>query len=108
MRVEWHEAKRQQNVAKHSVDFRDAALIFDAPFLAVEDTRRDYGERRWQAVGRVGDREYYYVVFTRRPDDVFRIISAWRASDEDKRRYQQLFARGPEGDAGPRPDVDAP
>jgi hypothetical protein len=105
--VEWHEAKRQENVAKHGVDFRDAALIFDAPYVAAEDTRRDYGERRWQAVGHVEGREYYFVVYTRRPGDVIRIISAWRAGNEDKRRYQELLARGLEGDARARPDPDA-
>jgi uncharacterized DUF497 family protein len=99
VRYEWDEAKRQQNVAKHEVDFRVAASIFAGPVLETEDTRRDYGERRWRAIGAHAG-AVYVVVFTRR-HDARRLISAWRAGHEDEARYQELLARGPEGHAGP-------
>ena len=33
MRFEWDESKRRANLAKHLVDFQDAARIFDGPSL---------------------------------------------------------------------------
>ena len=47
----WDEKKRTLNLAKHGIDFRDAGIIFDGPLVTVEDTREDYGERRYIALG---------------------------------------------------------
>ena len=47
----WDEKKRTFNLAKHGIDFRDAGIIFDGPLVTVEDTREDYGERRYVALG---------------------------------------------------------
>ena len=73
MDFEWDEAKRLSNIEERGVDFRDAALIFDGPVIAKEDTREDYGEQRFRAWGRVDD-EYYVVAYTWRVS-VLRIIS---------------------------------
>jgi uncharacterized protein len=87
---EWDEAKRQQNIAERGVDFRLAAQIFENPVIESEDTREDYGERRFRALGHVGD-EYYLVAYTwcgkRR-----RIISAWKVGEDGKRRYQAILS----------------
>jgi uncharacterized DUF497 family protein len=55
---EWNEKKRAQNFNKHGVDFLDAALIFEGPILVRQDTRADYGETRFIALGRVDDIVY--------------------------------------------------
>jgi uncharacterized protein len=102
VRLEWDEAKRRQNVAKHGVDFRMIGTIFDGPTLEREDRRPGYGERRWRATGRAVDHAVYMVIFTRRGEAV-RLISAWRAGHEDEARYQELLDRGPEGHGGPGP-----
>jgi hypothetical protein len=47
----WDEKKRKFNLAKHGIDFRDAAKVFDGPLVTVEDTREDYGEPRYVALG---------------------------------------------------------
>ena len=47
----WDEKKRKFNLAKHGIDFRDAAKVFDGPLVTVEDTREDYGEARYIALG---------------------------------------------------------
>lgn len=49
--VEWDDAKRRSNLEEHGVDFLDAALIFENPTIEAEDTRHDYGERRFRAAG---------------------------------------------------------
>jgi uncharacterized DUF497 family protein len=41
------------------------ALIFEGPVIAKEDTRKDYGEQRFRALGK-GDDEYYIVAYTLR------------------------------------------
>ncbi len=60
MAFEWDEAKRGSNLEDHGVDFEDAALIFAGPVIAAEDTRIDYGEPRFRAVGQV-DGEFFMV-----------------------------------------------
>lgn len=40
----WDEAKRMANIAKHGLDFMDAARVFDTPMVLFEDDRHDYGE----------------------------------------------------------------
>jgi len=47
----WDEKKRRLNLAKHGIDFHDAEMIFDGPLVTVEDTREDYGEPRYVALG---------------------------------------------------------
>jgi uncharacterized DUF497 family protein len=32
MELEWDEAKNQQNIGKHGIDFQDAQLVFERPF----------------------------------------------------------------------------
>ena len=95
MRFEWDEAKRLSNLEDHGVDFKDAALIFEGIVLEAEDTRSDYGERRFRALGRVGE-DCVMVAYTWR-GEVRRIISAWRVDDDGKRRYEAILARNPQG-----------
>ena len=39
MEFDWDEEKRQSNVRKHGIDFRDAAEIFEGVTVMVEDDR---------------------------------------------------------------------
>ncbi len=48
---EWDAAKNAANVAKHGINFEDAARIFEGPVLEQIDIRRDYGEERIIAFG---------------------------------------------------------
>jgi len=63
-------------------------LPFDwAGALILEDTRENYGERRFQALGLIGAR-LHMLVFTPRPDSV-RIISLRKANRREVSRYEQ-------------------
>ncbi len=88
----WDEGKRRLNLAKHGVDFVDAAEIFASATVETRDRRRDYGEERFQALGVARDR-ILYVVFAWR-NGRRRIISARRASGDEAVIYQTLAARG--------------
>ena len=87
---EWDEAKRLANIAERGVDFVEAVAIFDGPVLEAEDERRGHGERRFRALGRVGD-QCYVVAYTWR-GRARRIITAWKVGEDGRRRYQALLA----------------
>lgn len=90
VRFEWDASKRQTNFAKHGVDLLLGALIFEGPIATVEDTRHDYGEQRFTAVG-MADDQFPVVVYVRR-DDVIRLISTRKGGRRDRRRYQNALA----------------
>jgi uncharacterized protein len=87
MGFEWDAAKDAANQRKHGIAFREAAEIFRGSVVVTEDTRRDYGERRFIALGEY-DGEVIRVVFTERGDNI-RIISAWKASSNDREKYKK-------------------
>jgi uncharacterized protein len=87
MEFEWDTAKDEANQRKHSIGFRQAAEIFHGFVLVSADTRRDYGEQRFVALGEY-DGEVIRLVFTERQGNI-RIISAWKANRNDRKNYQK-------------------
>ena len=81
----WDEKKRKLNLAKHGVDFHDAATIFDGPLVTVEDRREDYGERRYVALGFLAD-VVVSLTYTERGDRI-RIISIRKALKHETRFF---------------------
>jgi len=73
----WDEEKRTLNLAKHGIDFRDAAVVFDGPLVTVEDAREDYGESRYVALGLLAG-IVVSLTYTERGDRI-RIISMRKA-----------------------------
>jgi uncharacterized DUF497 family protein len=65
MLFEWDEAKSQRNLNERGFGFEYAARIFLNPTLERLDNRREYGEVRIQAIGRVMD-DILFVVYTDR------------------------------------------
>ena len=84
MLFEWDESKRQVNLEKHHVDFRDAKRVFDAAVFEKIESR--HGEDRIFAIGLMGGIEIVvvYVVRGKRR----RIISARRANRNERQEYQ--------------------
>jgi uncharacterized DUF497 family protein len=91
LEFEWDKDKRLEVIERRGVDFRQAALIFDGPVLTVEDTRRDYGERRYISIGMAGP-TCLVVVHTPRGEKI-RIISAWLGGRSEERAYRESLAR---------------
>ena len=85
MRYEWDKAKRAENIAKHGVDFAEAKDFDWDAALAARDTRRDYGEVRYRAIGPIGPR-LYVMAFTARRGTV-RIISPRKANPREVKGY---------------------
>jgi len=87
MRLEWDEAKRAANLAKHGIDF-SLAEQFDFEGARISpDERRDYGESRFIALGFVGTRQYV-LIFTMRGEAV-RVISMRKANTRESRSHGQ-------------------
>jgi uncharacterized DUF497 family protein len=90
---EWDERRAAANLKKHLVSFLTAAAVFEKEMLERIDDREDYGEVRWIALGWV-DAEVYRLVYTWRDEYVVRIISAQRASKDERAIYHRaVFGR---------------
>jgi hypothetical protein len=91
VRFEWDARKGAANLTKHGIGFEEAITAFDDPFAlvapdVVHSTPEE--ERRW-LIG-MADHGVLVVVFTlRHPGDVYRLISARRASREERKRYEE-------------------
>jgi uncharacterized protein len=83
MLFEWDEGKRQSNIAKHYIDFRDAIRVFDGPVFEIAGSRR--GEVRMVAIGSVENVEIVVVYAMR--GQRRRIISARRAHRHERQDY---------------------
>lgn len=55
MQFAWDPAKSEANYRIRGFDFEFATLVFEGPILVVEDGRREYGERRFVAIGLADD-----------------------------------------------------
>ena len=85
-RTVWDDLKAVSNLALHGIDFADLDTVFDGRFaLVVEDTRWDYGEKRFNMLvewtGLVLN-----VTFAVRPPK-YRIISARLAGPKERRSF---------------------
>ncbi|HMK67708.1 MAG TPA: BrnT family toxin [Stellaceae bacterium] len=92
MRYTWDAGKNRRNLRLHGVGFADAARIFDGPTLERVDDREDYGEIRVYAIGEVIG-VIVTVIYTDRNHDERRIISAWKATPQERRAYLQARHR---------------
>jgi uncharacterized DUF497 family protein len=83
MLFEWDEDRRQSNLVKRCIDFRDATRVFDGPVFEMTTSRR--GEERTVAIGSVENVEIVvvYVIRAQRR----RIISARRAHRNERQDY---------------------
>jgi len=87
---EFDPKKNRDNVAKHRVDFATAARIWEDCVFEREDARRDYGEKRFIALGAVEGRAMV-VVYTWRGSRR-RLISARKANGDEGKIYRAARA----------------
>lgn len=107
MYYEWHPEKSENNLRERGFDFDFATIVFSGLYLAQEDLRRSYGERRVVAIGRA-DGSFLTVVFTDRTSPqgalVRRIISARLSNRKERQAYVKAFSEiDPQGSADSRP-----
>jgi len=82
---EWDGKKAESNLKKHGVDFADAALVlFDELAVTIRDHNEE--EARFITIGADAMGRTLVVIYTWRGDRV-RLISARRATSQERRKY---------------------
>ncbi len=84
MHITYDPAKRDRTLAERGLDFEDAAIVFAGTTVEVEDTRKEYGERRIICYGLLEGR---VVVVGYTPRGSLRhIFSMRKANDREQTR----------------------
>jgi uncharacterized DUF497 family protein len=83
----WDETKRQSNLKKHGLDFRDAHLVYDNPDKCTYDSSRAGEHRLMDVALAVIKGRLLTLVYTERGEDV-RVISFRPASREERKQYE--------------------
>jgi len=89
MEFEWDETKRMTNISKHGLDFVDGLKAFQNRLLVRRDSRKEYGEDRWQGIGEIED-QIVVLVFTERSLEKIRIISIRKANKYERDGYERF------------------
>lgn len=85
MKITYDPAKCAANLESRGLSFDLAEELDWASAVIDEDTRKDYGERRFRVFGYIEER-LYALVFTPRGDAVH-VISFRKANDREVKRY---------------------
>jgi len=83
--IRFNPAKNASNIASRGLSFELVELSEWATALMEEDTRKAYGERRFQVLGYIGER-LHAMVFTPREGKVH-VISLRKANSREVKKY---------------------
>jgi uncharacterized DUF497 family protein len=88
----WDEAKREANLAKHGLDFADAADVLESTYRFDVQVVR-HGETRTQSFSYVmGCLRVLTLVHAHGSDDTTRVISFRRASTQERENYHDWLS----------------
>jgi uncharacterized protein len=88
MEFDWHPAKCAKNIAERGIDFADVLVAFvDPNRRVVEDSRKNYGETRYNMLTKIEGRVFHLTYAER--GEVIWIISARKANKREQRRYEK-------------------
>jgi uncharacterized DUF497 family protein len=87
MSFEWDPNKAETNRKKHGIDFADAVIVLEDPQAITRDDP-DHGESRHITIGMDASGRILVVVYTWR-EDVIRIISARKATNYERKKYEE-------------------
>jgi uncharacterized DUF497 family protein len=89
MRITFDSVKRAKTLTERGLDFADAAVIFAGVTVEIEDTRRNYGEKRVICYGLLAGR-VVVVGYTPRGADRH-VFSMRKANEREKARIAPLL-----------------
>jgi uncharacterized DUF497 family protein len=94
MKYEWDENKRQTNLEKHgkSFDFANAHKLWESGAPYFDEYAERKGEERWKTTGKI-DKELCVIVYERKAEDCYRLVSFRQANDDERRGYEQELVR---------------
>ena len=86
---EWDLRKAESNRQNHRVTFDEASTAFGDPLaILLQDPDHSVGEKRYVLLGTSNRRRLLVVAFAERPPRT-RLISARRATRQERRRYEE-------------------
>ena len=89
MRITFDPIKRARTLADRGLDFEDAVIVFEGVTVEVEDTRKNYGERRIICYGLLSER-LVVIGYTNR-GTTRHIFSMRKANHREKARLAPYF-----------------
>ena len=89
MAITYDPDKRERTLRDRGLDFEDAPIVFAGPTVEVEDTRKDYGEKRLICYGQL-ERRLVVVGYTPRGADRH-IFSMRKANHREQIRLAPFF-----------------
>jgi uncharacterized DUF497 family protein len=84
---EWDSNKASSNLKKHGISFETACEAFFDPFFMVVDAGVIEGEQREAVIGMTVNWRLLFVVYVM-IDDTVRIISARKATENERKQYE--------------------
>jgi len=97
-RLIWDEAKRQANLAKHGLDFRDAGLVLDSRYR-LDLVMSRHAEMRTMSFSYVMDRLAVLLLVHVTREDAVRIVSFRYASKTESEKYYEWIEKDAAPDA---------
>jgi uncharacterized DUF497 family protein len=89
LKFEWDSDKADLNVRKHGIDFFEAVSVFADPLsLTIADESHSVDEHRFNDIGRTNQGHLLVVVYAQQ-GDVIRIISARKATKNERAQYEE-------------------
>lgn len=87
--IDWDDRKAELNLAKHGVNFAEAASVFFDPLaLTYPDGKHSLGESRFLTFG-LSENQRLLVISHVETKKGFRIISARRVTREERKIYEE-------------------
>ena len=85
----WNDEKARTNLRDHGVSFREGAWTIGDPYaIEDEDETHSKHERRQWLIGQSPRKRILLVIFTKRENDLIRIISVWKSTPEESEHYE--------------------
>ena len=88
MRITFDPAENERNIRERNLPFESAAEFDFENALVQTDSRQEYGETRYVALGKLRGR-LHVLCFTETPDGI-RVISFRKANDREVRNYAKV------------------
>lgn len=89
IKIEWSARKNRINVSKHSVDFAEAATVFDDPaHISINDPDHSFFENRYITIGISVNRRLIIMAHTFGNDKI-RIITARKPTRSERIKYEE-------------------
>ncbi|TDI36807.1 MAG: BrnT family toxin [Acidobacteria bacterium] len=92
LRFSWDTRKARSNERKHGVSFEEAETVFlDDNALLLDDPDHSWDEKRFVLLGLSSSLRVLLVCHCFLDEDTVRLISARRASKQERRQYAERF-----------------